>query len=74
MESTVVAKLLREGDLLLEVDLVAQEQDDDPWSPYFAPDQAQKLFDAKKALVDGDMAKAERLGRLYSVSPLPAAA
>ena len=70
----MVTELLREGDLFLEVDLVGEEHDQDPWSPYFATEEAQKLFEARRALVEGDLAKAQRLGRLYSVSPIPAAA
>ncbi len=68
----MVTKFLREGDLLLEVDLLGEEHEDDPWSPYFSREQAQKLYEAKKALVEGDWAKAQCLGRLFVLSPVNA--
>ncbi|NQS98945.1 MAG: hypothetical protein HQ591_10865 [candidate division Zixibacteria bacterium] len=64
-----VVKLLREKDYLLEVDLTAIEREDDPWSPYFTTEQAQRLYNARAALVKGDREKAQRFGKLYRVIP-----
>jgi hypothetical protein len=34
----------------------------------------QKLYEARKVLAEGDLKKMLRLGRLFTVSPLPSAA
>jgi len=62
-------KLVHEGKYVAEVDI---ELIDTPegWSPYLALEDAYKLDDVRDALRRGDLDKASRLARLYTLTPV----
>jgi hypothetical protein len=72
MSTKTSKKLVREGDLVAEVDV---QLIDEPggWSPYLSLDDAYRLDDVRDALRDGDVARAARLaGRVYRLTPVVA--
>ena len=71
MQNTAkITKLIREGNLLLEIELTAITRENDSWSPYFSTSEAQKLYEARKALSERDINTASKFGRLYKLLPL----
>jgi hypothetical protein len=62
-------KLVREGKFAAEVtvDLIEEQGG---WSPYLSASDATKLDDMRRALRDGDLAAASRLGRVFELTPL----
>ena len=62
-------KLVRENDYVAEVsvDLIESE---DPWAPYLSLEDARKLADVRLALRRGDLASAEKDGRVYRLIPV----
>ena len=62
-------KLVHEGKYIAEVDI---ELIDTPegWSPYLTLEDAYKLDDVREALRKGDLDKASRLARLYTLTPV----
>ena len=62
-------KLIREGNYVAEVDVQLIETDDE-WSPYLSLEEASKLDDVREALRRGDLKKASRYGRVYTLTPL----
>jgi hypothetical protein len=65
-------KLVREGDLVAEVDVQLQE-DPNGWAPYLSLDDAYRLDDVRAALRAGDLARATHLAsRVYRLTPIVA--
>ncbi len=62
-------KLIHEGKYVAEVDVELIETDDE-WSPYLSLEEASKLDDVREALRRGDLKKASRYGRVYTLTPL----
>ncbi len=62
-------KLIHEGKYVAEVDVELIETDDE-WSPYLSLEGAGKLDDVREALRGGDLKKAARYGRVYTLTPL----
>ena len=62
-------KLIHEGQYVAEVDVELIETDDE-WSPYLSLEEASKLDDVREALRRGDLKKASRYGRVYTLTPL----
>jgi hypothetical protein len=62
-------KLVHEGKYVAEVDVELIETDDE-WSPYLSLAEASKLDDVREALRRGDLKKASRYGRVYTLTPL----
>ena len=62
-------KLVHEGKYVAEVDVKLLETDDE-WSPYLSVDDAYKLDDVREALRRGDLKKAARLGRVFTLTPV----
>jgi hypothetical protein len=62
-------KLLREGKFAAEVsvDLIEEQGG---WSPYLSVSDAAKLDEMRRALREGDLAAASRLGRVFELTPL----
>jgi len=62
-------RLVREGNYAVEVtvDLI---KDETGWSPYFSPDDATKLDEARSALRAGDLARATQYGRVFELMPV----
>ena len=72
MSERSTTKLVREGDLVAEVQVHLLEDDTD-WSPYLSPDDAFKLDDVRDALRAGDLKRAAQLAaRLYRLTPMEA--
>ena len=65
------SKLVHEGNYVAEVDVELIETDDE-WSPHLSLEEACKLDDVREALRRGDVKKASRYGRVYSLTPLTA--
>ena len=63
------SKLVHEGNYVAEVDVELVETDDE-WSPYLSLEEAGKLDDVREALRRGDLKKASRYGRVYTLTPL----
>ena len=63
------SKLVHEGNYVAEVDVELIETDDE-WSPYLSLEEASKLDDVREALRRGDLKKASRYGRVYTLTPL----
>ena len=62
-------KLVREGKFAAEVpvDLIEEQGG---WSPYLSAADAQKLDAVRRALRDGDLASAAKLGHLFELTPV----
>lgn len=67
-------QLVREGDLVAEVD-VQLEEGQGSWAPYLSLEDAYRLDDVRDALRKGDVERASRLAsRLYRLTPVEAGA
>jgi len=65
-------KLVREGELIAEVDVTLLEAEGG-WAPYLSVDDAHKLDDVRDALRAGDVKRASRLAnRVYRLTPVEA--
>lgn len=62
-------KLVREGKFAAEVsvDLIEEQGG---WSPYLSVADAQKLDAMRKALRDGNLSAAAKLGRVFELTPV----
>ena len=65
-------RLVREGDLVAEVDVHLVEAEGG-WTPYLSLDDAYKLDDVRDALRAGDVKRASQLAsRIYRLMPVTA--
>jgi hypothetical protein len=72
MTTKAVQKLVREGDLVAEVDVHVLEAEGG-WSPYLSLDDAYRLDDVRQALRAGDIKRASSLAsRIYRLTPVSA--
>jgi hypothetical protein len=62
-------KLVHEGQYVAEVEIELIDNDEG-WSPYLSLDDALKLDDVRDALRRGDLNKAGRLARVFTLTPL----
>jgi hypothetical protein len=62
-------KIIRENDLVAEVDVEVTDQNE-PWGPYLSVQEAQKLDAVRLALRNGDLKGAARMGRVYRLTPI----
>ncbi|MEA3357885.1 MAG: hypothetical protein U9R17_00495 [Thermodesulfobacteriota bacterium] len=62
-------KLLHEGQYVAEVEIEPIDTDEG-WSPYLSLDDALQLDDVRDALRIGDLYKAGRLARVFTLTPL----
>ncbi len=62
-------KLVREGKFAAEVSVELIEEQGG-WSPYLSTADATKLDDMRRALRDGDLVAATKLGRVFELTPL----
>jgi hypothetical protein len=62
-------KLVHAGEYVAEVD-IELIYTDEGWSPYLSVDDAQKLDDIKEALRKGDLRRAARHARVYTLTPI----
>ena len=70
MNGRLTKKLVREGDLIAEVDVTLLEATGG-WAPYLSVDDAYKLDDVRDALRAGDVKRASRLAnRVYRLTPV----
>lgn len=69
MNTRRVAKMVREGSYVAEVD-VELTYGDEGWSPYLSLDDAYRLDDVREALRQGDVKSAARLARVYRLTPV----
>ena len=68
MRSSV--KFVHEGKYAAEVP-VELVDDESGWSPYLTASDAQRLDEVRRALRDGDLQAASKLGRIFELTPLP---
>lgn len=72
MNTKATKKLVREGDLVAEVDVNLLDAEAG-WAPYLSLDDAYKLDDVRDALRAGDVKRASRLAsRVFRLTPLTA--
>ena len=64
-------KLIHEGDYVAKVDVELMDADEG-WFPYLSLDDAKKLDDVREALRKGDLKRASRLARIYTLKPVAA--
>jgi hypothetical protein len=69
MKKNLRTKLVREGDLVAEVEVELIESDES-WSPYLSLEDAYKLDDIREALRKGDLDAAMRLARVFTLTPV----
>ena len=62
-------KLIHEGKYVAEVDIELIENEEG-WSPYISVEDAYKLDDIRDALQQGDIKKASKFGRIFSLTPV----
>ncbi len=63
------AKLVHEGNYAAEVDVEVLDTGDG-WSPYLSLEDAQKLDDVREALREGDLSRAAKFARVFSLTPV----
>ena len=72
MSTKAARRLVREGDLVAEVDVDFIEAEGG-WTPYLSLDDACRLDDVREALRAGDVRRASRLAsRVYRLMPVTA--
>jgi len=72
MTTKTTKKLVREGDLVAEVEVCLLDVESG-WAPYLSLDDAHKLDDVREALRAGDVKGASRLAsRVYRLTPVTA--
>ncbi len=62
-------KFIHEGRYAAEVDVELIDTDEG-WSPYLSLEDAEKLDAVRKALRRGDLKRANRLARLFELTPV----
>ena len=65
----VRTKLVHEGDYAAEVDVEIIDADEG-WAPYLSLDDAYELDDVREALRAGDLQKAQRIARVFRLTPV----
>ena len=62
-------KLVHEGNYAAEVDVEILDTGDG-WSPYLSLEDAQKLDDVREALRQGDLSRATKIARVFTLTPV----
>lgn len=62
-------KLVHEGQYVAEVQ-VSLIETGEGWSPYLSLDDAYKLDDVREALRRGDIGRASKMSRVYTLTPV----
>ena len=68
---TRTPRLVREGSYVAEVEITLIDTDHE-WAPYVSAADVRKLDEARRALRDGDLQAAARLGRIFELKPVAA--
>jgi len=71
MKKRHATKLVHEGNYVAEVDVDLIETDTG-WSPYLNLEDAYKLDDVRDALRRGDIGRATKLARVFTLTPVTA--
>lgn len=71
MNDRKITKLIRAGNYVAEVDIRLIE-DETGWSPYISKEDASRLDEVRLALKAGDLRKAARWARIFSLTPITA--
>jgi FAD synthase len=72
VSTKAIQKLVREGDLVAEVEVTLIEAEGG-WAPYLSLDDAYRLDDVRETLRAGDVKSASRLARrIYRLTPVTA--
>lgn len=72
MSTKAARRLVREGDVVAEVDVDLIEAEGG-WTPYLSLEDAYRLDDVREALRAGDVRRAARLAsRVYRLTPITA--
>ena len=69
MKNRCHKKYVHQGKYVAEVDVELIENDEG-WSPYLSLEDAYKLDDVRESLARGDVKRAARLGRVYTLTPV----
>ena len=65
------ANLVHEGNYAAEVDVEILDTGEG-WSPYLSLEDAQKLDGVREALREGDLSRATKLARVFTLTPVTA--
>lgn len=69
MRKKLKTKMIHEGEYVAEVE-VELIYTDEGWSPYVALEDATKLDEVREALRQGDLLRASREARVYTLIPV----
>lgn len=69
MTTSSHTKFIHEGQYAAEVDVELIDTDEG-WSPYLSLEDAEKLDAVRKALRRGDLKRANRLARVFELTPV----
>ncbi|MCK4577676.1 MAG: hypothetical protein KAU50_02725 [Candidatus Marinimicrobia bacterium] len=69
MEKRHYTKLVHEGEYVAEVDVELTDAAEG-WPPYLSIEDAYRLDDVREFLRSGDIKKAARLARVYTLTPV----
>ena len=69
MKKRQTTKYVHAGKYVAEVDVVLLETDEE-WSPYLSVEDACKLDEVREALNKGNVRKASRYGRVFTLTPV----
>ncbi len=62
-------KLVHEGQYVAEVDVELLDTGEG-WSPYLSVEEAHKLDDVRDALRRGDIKRADKIARIFTLTPV----
>jgi len=62
-------KIIHEGEYIAEVPVELIDTDEG-WSPYLSFDDARKLDEVREALREGDLKKAGKMSRVFTLLPV----
>ena len=71
MYSRKHTKLVHEGKYVAEVEIEIIDTEGG-WSPYISLEDALKLDDVREALKTGDIIRAKKLAKIFTISPVAA--
>jgi hypothetical protein len=62
-------KLVHEGKYVAEIDVEILDTGDG-WSPYLSLEDAQKIDEVRESLQEGDLRRATKIARVFSLTPV----
>ncbi len=63
------SRLIKTDKYLLEVEVEFYKDEEDPWAPYYTTEMVQRMYEANKALIQGNLEAARKFGKLFRIVP-----